>query len=93
MNELSFEKCLAEPCLLMKKNDLGIVIFCLYVDEILCIGNLEAVDDAKFEIKKFFKITYEGDMKEYVGCSVQQFERKLIMASTRTHQKDQEEFF
>ena len=79
VNELSFEKCLAEPCLLMKKSDLGIVIFCLYVDDILCIGNREAVNDAKFEIKKFFKITDEGDMKEYVGCSVQHFERKLIM--------------
>ena len=93
VNELSFEKCLAEPCLLMKKSDLGIVIFCLYVDDILCIGNREAVNDAKFEIKKFFKITDEGDMKEYVGCSVQHFERKLIMHQPELIKKIRKNFF
>ena len=83
MNELNFEKCLAEPCLLKKYDDLGIVIFYLYVDDILCIGNRETVNDAKKRIKKFFKITDEGNMKEHVGCSVQRSEHKLI-----THQPE-----
>ena len=79
MNELNFEKCSAEPCLLMKCDDSGIVIFCLNVDDILCIGNRQAVNYAKKRIKKFFKITEEGNMKEYIGCSVQRSENKLIM--------------
>ena len=49
------------------------------MDDILCIGNCEAVNDAKKRIKKFFKITDEGNMKEYVGCTVQRSENKLIV--------------
>ena len=49
------------------------------MDDTLCIGNREAVNDAKKRIKKFFKITDEGNMREYVRCTVQRSENKLIM--------------
>ena len=73
IEELNFKKSLAEPYLLMRENDLWVVIFCIYVNDILCIGEFEAVNNAKTKIKKFFNITNEGEMKEYVGCSVKQF--------------------
>ena len=53
IEELNFKKSLAEPCLLMRENELGVVIFCICVDDILCIGEFKVANDVKRKIKKF----------------------------------------
>ena len=93
VNELNFKKCLAEPYLLMKNDDFVIVLFCLNVDYILCIGNREAVDDAQKRIKKFFKITDEDNMKEHFGCSVQRSENKLLCINLSSSKRSKRIFW
>ena len=39
VEKLNFEKCLADTCLLKRKNKKGTLIIAVYVDNILCIGN------------------------------------------------------
>ena len=54
----------------MRVLDLGAVILCLYVDDMLEVGDKPAVKAFKKEIKKFFNTKEEGTLDEYVGCEV-----------------------
>ena len=82
--ELEFKKCLADQCLLIRTNNSGTVILCLYIDDICCIGNQEAINDFKRELKKSFNTKEEGNMTEYVGCELNRVEKRLLVM----HQSD-----
>ena len=60
VEEMKFKKCLNDPCLLMNKNENGILIICLYIDDTLCVGNAEARKRFKQEIKIYFVTKEEG---------------------------------
>ena len=70
VTKLGFEKCMADSCLLKRSNDKGTLIICVYVDDILCIGDRSAIDSIKVELSEYFSVKDEGKMEEYVGCSV-----------------------
>ena len=56
------------------------IVVCVYIDDTLCAGTKEAIQEFKREIKKHFAIKEEGEMKEYVGCKVKRTgEKSLIM--------------
>ena len=82
--ELGFKTCLADQCLLIRTNNSGTVILCLYIDDICCIGNQEAINDFKRELKKSFNTKEEGNMTEYVGCKLNRVEKRLLVM----HQSD-----
>ena len=68
--EMGFEKYLADSCLLKQTNDKGTVMVCVYVDNTMCVGDRPAIDSLKSELKEYFSIKDEGEMEEYVGCTV-----------------------
>ena len=69
-DELKFQKCLADSCLLMRKDENGTLVVCVYVDDTMCLGERKAIDKFKAEIRKHFLTKDEGEMTEYVGCTV-----------------------
>ena len=50
-----FQRCLADGCVLKRTNDLGTVVVCVYVDETMCVGDREAINEFKEEMNKNFK--------------------------------------
>ena len=70
VTKLGFKKCLADSCLLKQSEDNGTLIICVYVDDILCICNQQAIDSLKVELAKYFAVKDEGKIEEYVGCLV-----------------------
>ena len=68
--EMGFERCLADGCLLKRSTEVGTVIVCVYVDDTMCVGDRKAIDAFKRELKDHFSTKDEGNMEEYVGCSV-----------------------
>ena len=50
-DEVGFEKCLIDQCLLIRTNHLGVCILCVYVDDVCCVGDKGAIDDAISKIK------------------------------------------
>ena len=77
---MGFDKCLADECLLRKETKKGTVIVCVYIDDALCVGDKEAINELKKEISLQFAIKEEGEMREYVGCKVERRGRdNLIM--------------
>ena len=67
VRKLNFVKCLNDPCLLTKENENGIIIMCLYIDDMLCIGDRTAIEKFKKESKEYFVTKEEGEVNEYVG--------------------------
>ena len=43
-NEMGFEKCLADECLLKRRIEKGSIVVCVYIDDTLCVGNKEAIN-------------------------------------------------
>lgn len=69
LKELKFKKSEIDPCLLFRHNEYGIIILCVYVDDVLCIGTPEAINSAIVDIKKFYNIKHSDKVTEYVGCT------------------------
>ena len=68
--EMKFEKFKAGECLLYRKDRIGTVIVCVYIDDTLCVGDKITVDIFKKELRTHFDTKEEGLMEEYVGCKV-----------------------
>ena len=83
VDEMGFKKSDANRCLLMRVEKIGTVILCIYVDNMLVVGDKPAVNDFKQELKKYFNTKEEGTLDEYVGCKVIRKDGELHM-----HQPD-----
>ena len=79
VGKMGFKKSNANGCLLMRAEDQGTVILCVYVDDMLVVGDKLAVEAFKKEIKKFFKTKEEGTLDIYVGYKVTQEGNELHM--------------
>ena len=70
VKEMKFRKCAGDECLLMRKNDAGTVVICVYNNDALCVGEKDALDQFKKELRTFFATKEEGTMDKYVGCQI-----------------------
>ena len=78
--DMGFDKYLADECILKKETKKGTIIVCVYIDDTLCVGDQDAINEFKKEISLYFAIKEEGKMREYVGCKVERRGRNnLIM--------------
>ena len=77
--DMGFSKCMADECLLFRNTDKGTLVLCLYIDDAPCVGDKDAITELKEEIKKYFSIKEEGEMKEYVSCKVKKIGKKSLM--------------
>ena len=65
-----FEQSKADPCLMIKRSNKGLVILALYVDDILCIGNKDAIQDTVEKLKKVFTIKVTTSLSDYLSCEI-----------------------
>ena len=65
LKNMGFEKSMIDPCLLMRDDDYGVVILCMYVDDALCVGDEMAITNAIEHLKKEFEIKEDGDLDEF----------------------------
>jgi transposase InsO family protein len=70
ISTLGFVLSKVDPCLLHRKDKMGMVYICLYVDDVLMVGDSTAIEDAVKGIKSTYSIKDIGKMHEYVGCTV-----------------------
>ena len=55
---------------MIRKSEEGTVMLCIYVDDVLMMGNKEAIDKATKDIMKEFSIRKEGKLHDYLGCII-----------------------
>ena len=63
--KLGFNASKADPCLLIKRNEKGIIFVALYVDDCLCVGSKQLIDELKSKIQESFTIKIDDDVRDY----------------------------
>lgn len=68
---MGFKRSRADPCLYFKWTAAGYLIAWLsWIDDWLCFGREEDVEESRAELNELFECDDIGDMNEYVGCKV-----------------------
>ena len=71
LRKIGFTGGYADPCLLTRKSDKGIVHLAIYVDDNYCIGDKEAIEEVIGLIKENgFTVKVEYDMTDYLSCNI-----------------------
>ncbi len=71
MKELGFTQSAADPCLFIRKNELGLAIVLIYVDDGLCVGNKPALRQFFDQLReKSLELKVTEDMEDYLSCQV-----------------------
>ena len=68
--KLGFKASKADPCLLIKRNEKGIIFVALYVDDCLCVGSKQLIDELKSKIQEYFTIKIDDDVRDYLSCEI-----------------------
>ena len=82
---MKFQMIFSDPCLVYKKDENETVMLGIYADDLLCIGNREAIEKSKNYLKKYFEIKDEGPMREYVSCHMMRENYELLKMSQPDH--------
>ena len=71
VDKMGFEQCKSDPCLFIRRNELGLVMVVLYVDDGAAVGDKAAIDAMLEELKQHgLKTTKEETMKDYLSCEI-----------------------
>ena len=58
----------ADPCMVLKQNELGICIIIMYVDDMLIIRKKEQIQEFTNKIQKEFSVKIQHNLADYQGC-------------------------
>ena len=81
--KMNFVQSMNDQCLLVKNDQNGTIIICLYIDDKQCVVDKKALKAFKKEIIKYFVTKEEGKVENYVGCMM-----KKINGGVLLHQSD-----
>ena len=76
---VGFEQGEVNGCLQFWKNEYGILILILYVDNCLLTGDVLAIESGINSIKKMFIVTITKNVEEYLGCRIDTSRKGKIM--------------
>jgi hypothetical protein len=65
-----FHQSPADPCLMVRRNKLGVVYMALHVDDCSGLGHPKAVKNAIHMIKDHFNLTIEPKLTDYLSCEI-----------------------
>ena len=80
-----------DGCLFKRTNDLGTVIICAYVDDMLIIGDNEAIDDTHKQLREHYTLSVE-EAKAFLGCKWIEEEDKLLLYQPDIFRKIKKDF-
>ncbi|CAJ2677087.1 unnamed protein product [Trifolium pratense] len=85
LNEIGFKKCVTEHGVYVKKDAAkGVIIICLYVDDLLITGSNESyIREFKGDLKEEFEMTDLGLMTYFLGIEFLRNEQGILMHQTR----------
>ncbi|CAJ2633078.1 unnamed protein product [Trifolium pratense] len=85
LNEIGFKKCVTEHGVYIKKDAAkGVIIICLYVDDLLITGSNESyISELKGDLKEEFEMTDLGLMTYFLGIEFLRNEQGILMHQTR----------
>ena len=70
MQEGGFQLSEADPCMLYREDERGICIMIIYIDDMLIIGNEEAIDAAIKVLQDHFRVKNPTSLEDYLGVQI-----------------------
>jgi hypothetical protein len=71
LKKIGFVPSEADPCLMIKKCNLGLVYMVMYIDDCYCNGNEAAINDSiKGIVKNGLNVTVKDDLEDYLSCEI-----------------------
>lgn len=70
LKEIGFKQSEVDPCLFVRRNELGIVYIAIYIDDCLYIGDKAALDNVIEEFGKHFNLKEEHSLQDYLSCEI-----------------------
>jgi hypothetical protein len=85
LSETGFIRCMTEHGVYVKKDSVkGIIVLCLYVDDLLITGNNEAhINEFKLALNKEFEMTDLGHMSYFLGIEFLKTDKGILMHQSR----------
>ena len=68
MEKLGFKLSKADPCFMFRRNEHGICMISIYVDDNFLVGEDDAVDQTTAQLQEHFKVKFEDTNNDYLGC-------------------------
>ena len=72
MQEGGFKLSEADPCMLYKEDEKWVCIIIIYIDDMLIIGKVEAIDDAIIVLQGHFQVKDPTSLEDYLGVQIVQ---------------------
>jgi copper chaperone CopZ len=89
----NFKRCPIDPCFMVSENEHGIAILCIYVDDVMCVGDEMAVKEAIRNIEGMYSIKRMGKLHEYVGVTIEKKKENMyVMSQPETIKKLKKKF-
>jgi hypothetical protein len=84
LQKIGFKKCPSDNCLMMRVNNIGITILCIYVDDVCVFGIQEAVNLAIKQIETIYSIKKTGELTEFIGVNIEIKNNNLYLGQVDT---------
>lgn len=84
LHDLGFTRCSKEPSLYRKEEKKGLLLVCVYVDDLLVTGSqLESILEFKSEMGRKFEMSDLGKLTYYLGIEVRQHEGGIVLSQEK----------
>ena len=70
LKQAGFEPSIVDPCLFHCKDDRGLSILIMYIDDLLIIGKLQTNESTIHDLKQYFEIKKPTTLDDYLGVQV-----------------------
>ena len=91
-DKLKFKRSRSDNCLFQRHDEDGEVLFCMYVDDAFCVGDKRAMETTYRQLSEHFAIKDEGEMGEYVGCTIEEEDNCIFLSQPGLTTKLEEKY-
>jgi hypothetical protein len=71
LQKIGFVPSCADPCLMIRGCNLGMVYLAMYIDDCYCNGNKAAINDSiQGIVKNGLNVTIKDDLEDYLSCEI-----------------------
>ena len=92
LQEIGFNKCPSDNCLMMRINKVGTTILFIYVDDVCVFGNQEAVEVTIKQIETIYRIKRVGTLTEFIGVNIKIKDDDLFLGQEDTLKRLENKF-
>jgi hypothetical protein len=84
---MGFKSNHIDPCIFFKEENGEFCILCIYVDDGIITGSIKLMEETVEKLNKVFKIKFEKNIHDFIGCQITQKNGKILLGQQRIIEK------